>query len=197
MALSISFSVCSRVWVMSLSLVSIPRVACESRARAVSCGKLPAAPFWRADSVERRSSRVLRGGQGLHRPHRGVAILARALRTVERAVSEVHQVLRRLHVVRRVVREAEAGGDPEGLAGLVLQRHFPDVPQEAVADAHSALPPRLGKEYREAIPAVVGGDVRFTHAPRDRPVHRPGLPVVRLVGGIVAHWALTGPGLDG
>src|SRR2546423_9224862 len=103
MALSISFSVCRRVSVMSL--VSMPRLRCEPRARGVSGGSAPRARFLPSDSKERRN---LRGGLRLHRADRRVAILARALRAVERAVRGMDQILGGFHVVGRVVREAEA-----------------------------------------------------------------------------------------
>src|SRR5439155_19700793 len=97
MALSISFSVCRRVSVMSL--VSMPRLRCEPRARGVSGGSAPCARFLPSDSVERRK---LRGGLRLHRADRAVPVLARALCGVGGAVGGGNEIFGSLQVVRRV-----------------------------------------------------------------------------------------------
>src|SRR5438270_6220494 len=128
MALSISFSVCRRVSVMSL--VSMPRLRCEPRAREVSGGSAPRARFPPSDSIERRK---LRGGLRLHRADRGVAVLARALCAVEGAVGAVNEIFGSFHVVRRVVRQAEAGGHPAHLARVVLEPAFGDGAEEPFA----------------------------------------------------------------
>src|SRR3989442_13910718 len=98
MALSISFSVCRRVSVMSL--VSMPRLRCEPRARGVSGGSAPCARFLPSDSVERRK---LRGGLRLHRADRAVAVLARALYAVKGALGGRTEVFGSFHLVPRGV----------------------------------------------------------------------------------------------
>src|SRR5258707_9817882 len=119
MALSISFSLWSRVWVMSLA--SIPRLV-ASRAPGQPAVERNRARLFRAPTlwnVEIFSSAKLRTSDRLHGAHGAEAILARPLRAVQRAVGRVHQVLRRLHVLRRVVRQAQAGGHPGRLSRLV------------------------------------------------------------------------------
>src|SRR5213080_3114602 len=91
--MAISFSVSRRVSVMSL--VSMPRLRCEPRARGVSGGSTPCARFLPSDSIERRK---LRGGLRLHRTDRGVAVLARALCAIEGAVGGVNEIFGSFHV---------------------------------------------------------------------------------------------------
>src|SRR5437763_15126816 len=115
MALSISFSVSRRVSVMSL--VSMPQLRCEPRARGVSGGSAPCARFLPSDSIERRK---LRGGLRLHRTDGGGAVLARALCAVERADSGVNEIFGGVDVVHRVAGETEAGVHPADLARVDL-----------------------------------------------------------------------------